>query len=163
MSPLLLRLISKFMLQLRDKFCLHVQVFPCRSLFVASQDVATSQPGHGVFESITRGMKPGGNEGPGWQDSTMKISVHFIHFYPSKVPNFNPDWHAPPLSRRLPFEHSSPKMGSLDFEAVHSTLCPSIISTHSISKLHLLMFQCSVVGAVMLNAITDGQGCTLCA
>ncbi len=33
-----------------DEFCLYVKVFPCRSLFGASRNIATSQPGHGVFE-----------------------------------------------------------------------------------------------------------------
>ncbi len=31
-------------------FCLHVKVSPSRSLFAASQNLATSQPGHGVVE-----------------------------------------------------------------------------------------------------------------
>ncbi len=92
-----------------DEFCLHVKVSPCRSLFVASQNVATSQPGHMVFECFctwcrrTSGMKPCGNDGQGGQDSAMKISVHFIHFYPLKKPYFSPVWHAS-LSRWLPFK-----------------------------------------------------------
>ncbi len=55
--------------------------------------------------------------------------------------------------------HSSIKMGSLDIELVYSTLCPSITSTHSTSKFHLNMFQYSIGGAVMLDAITYGKDC----
>ncbi len=80
----------------------------------------------------TRGMKPCGNVGPGGWDRPMKILGHFIHFYPLKKSNFSPVWHGHPSSC-LPFEHPGTKMGSLDFEPVHSTLHPSFTSTCSTS------------------------------
>ena len=55
----------------------------------------------------------------------MKISGHFTNIYPLKMPNFYPVSHAP-LSSCLPFEHYSPKMGSLDIEPLYSPLCPRI-------------------------------------
>ncbi len=39
-------------------------------------------------------MNPGGNGGPGDQDSSMKISANFIHVYPLKKPNFSSVWHS---------------------------------------------------------------------
>ena len=98
----------------------------------------------------------------GGQDSSVKLSVHFIHFYPLKRPNFFSVWHGPP-SRWLPFEHSSTKVGSLDIDPVYSTLYPSITSTCSTSNFHFNTFQYSIEGAVMLDAITYGQDCTLVA
>ncbi len=62
-----------------------------------------------------------------------------------------------PSSSCLTFEHSSTKMGSLDIGPVYSTLCPRIKSTRSTSKFHLNMFQYSVGGAVMPDAIAYGQ------
>ncbi len=100
-------------------------------------------------------MNPSGNGGPGGPDSPMKISGHFINVFPRKKPNFSPVWHAL-LSRWLPFEHSGTKMGSLDFEPLHSTLCPSITSTRSTSKFHLNTFHYSIGGSVMPDAITYG-------
>ncbi len=67
----------------------------------------------------------------------------------------------PPPSRWPSFEHSSTKMGSLDIEPVHSTLCPSITTTRSTSKFHFNTFQYSIEGAIMLHAITCGQDCTV--
>ncbi len=58
---------------------------------------------------------PAKMNGPRGWDYPMKISVHFIHFYPLKKPYFSPVWHAP-LSRWFPFEHCSTKIGSLDIE-----------------------------------------------
>ena len=105
-------------------------------------------------------MNPGGNGGPGGQDSSAKISANFINIYPLKKPNSSSVWHGPPSSC-LPFEHSSTKMGSLDIDPVYSTLCPRITSTRSTSKFHFNMFQYSVGGAVMPDAITFGQDCRL--
>ena len=42
-------------------------------------------------------MNPSGNGGPGGQDSSIKISANFIHFYPLKKPNFSSVWHGPSL------------------------------------------------------------------
>ncbi len=78
-------------------------------------------------------MKPGGNDGPGGWDCSMKVSVHFINICPLKKPNFQPLWHAS-LSSWSCFEHCDIKMGSPDNEALYSTLCLSIISTCSTSK-----------------------------
>ncbi len=89
-------------------------------------------------------------------DSSMKVSANFIHFYLLKMPYFYSVWCGPP-SRWPSFEHSSTKMGSLDIDPVYSTLCPSITSTCSTSKFHPNMFQYSVGGAVIPNAITYGQ------
>ena len=104
------------------------------------------------------GVNPSGNGRPGGWDCPMKISASFIHFYPLKKSNFSSVWHAL-LSRWLPFEHSSTKMGSLDIDPVYSTLCPSITATRSTSKFHLNMFQYSVGGDVMTDTITYGQDC----
>ncbi len=51
-------------------------------------------------------------------------------------------------------------MGSLDIDPVYSTSRPSITSTRSTSKFHLIMFQYSPGVAVMLDAITYSQDCT---
>ncbi len=102
-------------------------------------------------------MNPAGKCLPLGPDCSMKISANFIHFYPLKKPYFCSVWHTP--SRWPSFEHSSTKMGSLNIELVYSTLCPSITATHSTSKFHLNMFQYSVGGAVLLDAITYGQDC----
>ncbi len=64
-----------------------------------------------------------------------------------------------PLSGWALFEHSGPKMSSLDIEPLYSTLCPSNTSTRLTSKIHLNMFQCNVWGDVRLGAITYVQGC----
>ncbi len=104
-------------------------------------------------------MNPGGNDGPGGPDSSMKISANFIHFFPLKKLLFSPVWHGPP-SRWPPFEHSSTQMGSLDIDHVYSTLCPSITATCSTSKFHLNMLQYSASGLAMLDAFTYGKDCT---
>ncbi len=96
------------------------------------------------------------------QDSSGKISVHFIHFYPLNKPNFSSIWHAPPPPPGwLPFEHSGTKMSSLDIDPVYSTLCPRITAAPSTPTSHLNTFQYSVGGAVILNAITYSQECNL--
>ncbi len=64
-------------------------------------------------------MNPGGNDGPGGADSSMKISANFIHFYPLKKPYFCSVWRGPPPSRWPSFEHSSTKMVSLDIDLVY--------------------------------------------
>ncbi len=61
---------------------------PCRSLNVASQNVATSQHGHAVFVcllTVPEGLNPPGNGRPGVQGWPMKISGNFINFYPLKM------------------------------------------------------------------------------
>ncbi len=63
------------------------------------------------------------------------------------------------VSRWLPFDYSSAKMGGLDIDSVYSTLCPSITSTRFTSKFHFNTFQYSVWGAVMLDTITYGHDC----
>ncbi len=60
-----------------------------------------------------------------------------------------------------PFEHSGAKMGSLDIDTMYSRLCRRITSTRSTSKVHLNMFQYSVWGAVMTDAITYSKHCCL--
>ncbi len=107
---------------------------------------------------MTREVKPGGNGGPGDQDSSVNISVHFINVCPLKKPNFQPLWRAS-LSRWPPFEHSGTKMGSPDNEALYSTLCLSIISTCSTSKFHLKMSKCSAWGVVMPMANLYAKDC----
>ncbi len=103
-------------------------------------------------------MNPPGKCQPLGLDSPMKISSNFIHVCPLKKSNFSSVWHGP-LSRWLPFEHPSAKMGILDIDPVHSTLCPSITSTPSTSNFHSNMLQYSVSGLVMLDASTYGQDC----
>ncbi len=103
-------------------------------------------------------MNPGGNSGPGGQDSSAKISANFIHVYPLNKPNFSSVWHGS-LSSWLLFEPSSSKMGSLDIDPVYSTLCPRITFTRSTPKFHLNTFQYSIGGAVMPDSITYGQDC----
>ncbi len=125
-----------------DEFRLHVKVSPCRSLFAASHNVATSQPGHRVLECLR--MTPDDPGSESWKDSPIKFSGPILSmFTPSKSPNFSPVWHGL-VSRCLPFEHSSTKMGSLDIDTVCSALCPSIISTRSTSKFRFNTFQWSV-------------------
>ncbi len=101
------------------------------------------------------GVNPPGNGRPGDQDPCMKISGNFINNDPLKMPNFYPLWHAPPPL--VVFLLSI--VGSLDTDPVYSTLCPSITSTCSTSKVHLNMFRYSVGGDVTLDAITCGQDC----
>ena len=106
-----------------DEFCLHVKLSPHRSLFVASPNLATSQPGHGVFACLLMapegrrawGMSPTGKCLPLGLDSSMKISANFIHFYPLKKPYFCSIWRGPP-SRWPSSEHCSTEMGSLDID-----------------------------------------------
>ncbi len=98
--------------------------------------------------------------GQGGQGSSVKSSVHFIHFYPLKKPNFSSVWHGS-LSRWLPFEHSGTKMGSLNIDPVHSTLCPSITSTRSTTNFHFNTFQYNVSGLVMLDTFIYGKDCIL--
>ncbi len=146
-----------------DAFCLHVKLSPCLSLFAASPNLATSWPGHRVFACLlivprAWGMNPTGKCLPLGPDCSMKFSANFIHFYPLKKSYFCSVWPGP-LSRGLPFEHSSSKMGTLDIELVYSTLCPSITSTHSSSKFCFNTFQYSIGGAIMLDAITYSQDC----
>ena len=98
-------------------------------------------------------MNPGGKGGPGGLDSSsMKISANFIHVYPLKKANFSSVWHGP-LTRWLPFEHSSTKTGSLNTGPVYSTLCPSTKSIRSTSKFHLNMLQYSIGGDVMTDTL----------
>ena len=135
---------------------------PCRSVFAASRNVATSQPDTGFLHpcSLRRrawGVNPSGNGGPGGQDSCIKFSGSFIHVCPLKKPNFSSVWHAPPPFRWLPFEHFGTKMGSLDIDPVCSTFCPSTTSTRSTTNFHSTMFQYSVSGLVMLDAFTSGK------
>ncbi len=61
-----------------DEFCQHVKSSPCRSLSVASLNLGTSQPRHGVFECLRMAPEGLGNES-------------------QKMPNFSPTWHGPPL------------------------------------------------------------------
>ena len=104
-------------------------------------------------------MNPGGNGVPGGQDSSVKISVHFITVYPLKKPNFSSVWHGPSLTW-VPFEHSITKMGSLDNQPLYSTLCPSITCTHSTSNFHSNTFQ-YVSSLVMLDTFTYGKDRTV--
>ncbi len=105
-------------------------------------------------------MNPTGKCLPLGPCSSMKISVHCIHVYPLKKPYVCSVWCGPP-SRWPSFKHSTSKMGILDIEPVHSTLCPSLTSTRSTSKFHFNLFQYSIGGAVMPDTITYGQDCTL--
>ncbi len=81
-----------------NEFCLHVKLTPCHSLFVASLNLAASQPRQGFFECFHIAPEGLGNESP------LKMSVlgsgfsheNFINIYPLKMPNFSPVWHAPP-------------------------------------------------------------------
>ncbi len=144
-----------------DEFCLPVKVSLCRSLFAASLNVATSQPGYGVFECLLMAPEGLGSEsrwkwwarGSGFFCKNLsQFSANFIPFYPLQKSNFSSVWHDSP-SRWLPFEHSGTQMGSLGIDPVYSTLCSSISSTRSTSKFHLNTFQNSVGGAVKLDAI----------
>ncbi len=107
-------------------------------------------------------MQPRGNDWPGGWDSSMKISANFIHVFPLKKPLFSPVWHGP-HSRWPPFEHSSTKMGSLDIDPVYSTLCPSITSTCSTSKItstcFSTVFQVSSCLTHLLTARTVHKQC----
>ncbi len=139
---------------------------PCRSLFAASQNVATSQPGHGVFACLLIALEGLGSESrwKWWVRGSGFFLKTFSQFHPLLSPGkarflFCLAW-SPPPSRWLPFEHSSTKMGSLDIYLVHLTLCPIIKSTRSTSQFHFNMVQYSVGGAVMPDATTYGQDCS---
>ncbi len=82
-------------------------------------------------------MNPGGNGGPGGPDSPMKISAEFIHVYPLKKPVL---FGMAPSPGGLLLSTST-KMGSLDFDPVYSTLCPSITLTRSTSNFHSNMLE----------------------
>ncbi len=121
-------------------------------------------PDTGFLRACAQSLRAWGVNSPGevgqeGQDSPMKISDNFIHFYPLKKPKFQPLHHAP-LSRWPPLEHSRTKMSGLDVEPLYSTLCPSFTSTHSTSKFHFNMFRKSVEGEVMLDAVTYGKDCS---
>ncbi len=136
---------------------------PCRSLFAASWNIATSQPGHGVSACLLIAPKGLGSESQ-WKCWTRRSGffcknlVHFIHVYPLKKPNFSSVWHGP-LSKWLPFEYSSTKMGSLDIQPLYSTLYPRITLTRSTSNFYSNTCQYHVSGLVMLDAFTYGKNC----
>ncbi len=90
---------------------------------------------------------------PPWEFQSISFT-----FLPWRKLNFSSVWHGP-LSRWLPFEPSSSKMGSLDIDPVYSTLCPSITSTRSTSRFCFNTFQYSIGGAVMLDTKTYGRDC----
>ncbi len=138
-------------------------VSPCRSLFAATHNVATSQPRHRVFACLLMALEGLGSEfqwkwwarGPGF------FHENFSQFHPHLPLEKNKflfclAW--PPYNC-LPLEHSGTKMGRLDIGPVYSTLCPSITSTCPTSKFHLNMFQYSIGGAVTPDEITYGQDC----
>ena len=112
-----------------DEYCLHVnRLSPCCSLFAASPNLATSQPGNRVLSACawrqrTRGVNPGGNDGPGGWDCFMKVSANFVHFYPLKKSFFCSVWRGP-LSRWPSFEHSN---------IIHIDLC----TEHCVPVSHL--------------------------
>ncbi len=121
---------------------------PCHTFFTPSRNPATFGLDHRVLHGsawcqMTQGVTPGGNNGPGGWDCSMKISVHFINVCPLKKPNFQPLWCATPSSWSQ-FEHCTIKMGIPNIEPLYPILCPSITSTCSTSKLPLKMSQCSM-------------------
>ncbi len=76
-------------------------------------------------------MNPGGNGGPGGQNSPMKISANFIHFYPPKKPNFSSVWHGPP-SRGFFLSTLAPK-----WAASALTCALNIVFQYQIYTLHI--------------------------
>ncbi len=150
-----------------NEFCLPVKVSPCHSLFAASLNLATSQPGHRVFACLLIVPEGLGSESP-WQWWPRGVRILLWNF--QSISSTFTLWKdqisvlfgmRPLPSRWRPFEHFSTKVGSPDIDPVYSTLCPSITSTCSTSKFHFNTFQYSIEGAVMLDAITYGQDCTL--
>ncbi len=115
---------------------------PCRSLFVASQNVATSQPGHRVFECLRMAPEDPRNQTlwKWWARGSGFFCENFSPFHPLLPPQkaIFQSCLACPSS---PFEDCSTKMGILDIEPVYSTLCPSITSTRSTSKFHFNTFR----------------------
>ncbi len=64
---------------------------PCRSLFVASLNLAASLPGHRVFACLLIAPEDLGNESH-WKMSAWRSGFfheNFIHVYPLKKPNFS--------------------------------------------------------------------------
>ncbi len=137
---------------------------PSRSLFAPSQNVATSQPGRGVFACLLMAQEGLGSESrwKWWARGSRFFCKNFSQFHPClprEKANFQSCLAWPPCSC-LRFEHSGTKMGRLDIGPVYSTLCPKITSTRSTSKFHFNTFQYSIGGAVMPDAMTFGQDCT---
>ncbi len=98
-----------------DAFCLHVKLSPCLSLFAASPNLATSRPRHGVFACLLIVPEGLGDESPRKMSAFGSRLFHenFNQFHPLLPPQkviflFCLAW---PLSRGLPFEHSSSKKG----------------------------------------------------
>ena len=143
-----------------DEFCLPVKLSPHCSLLVPSPTLATSRPGHRVFACLLMAPEGLGDDSP-WKMfafGSRLFHENFSQFHPLQKATFVFCLAWPP-SRWPSFEHSSTKMGSLNIDPVYSTLCPRITSTHSSSKFYFNIFQYSVGGAVMPDAITYGQDC----
>ncbi len=98
-----------------------------------------------AWHQRTQGMQPCGNDWPGGWDCPMKISGHFIPFFPLKKPLFSPVWLGSPPSRGLLLSILAPNRAALTL-----TLC-----------FHSNMLQYSVSGLVMLDAFTYGKDCMI--
>ncbi len=77
-------------------------------------------------------MNPGGNGGPGGQDSSVKISSNFIHFYPLKRPDFFSVWHGPPPPGSFLLSIEAPKWAAWTLTSVLN-----IVSQHHIYTFHI--------------------------
>ncbi len=136
---------------------------PWLSLFAASLNLATSQPGHRVFACVLIAPEGLGDESP-WKMSAFGSRLFHENFsqfhplinYPLKKSYFCYVWHGPP-SRWPSFEHSSVKMGSLNIELVYSTLRSSITAARSTSKFHFNTFQYSVGGTSCLMQLLTAR------
>ncbi len=144
-----------------NEFCLHVSSCHSRS-FTEPSNLSTRTRGFWVLahgaewpgERIPLEMVCLVGRIPPWKFQAISSA-----FAPWKSQISSPSGMPPPPLQVASF--SSTKMGSFDIEALYSTLCPRITSTCFISKFHLNMFQNSIWGDVMFNAITYGQDCTL--
>ena len=85
-----------------NAFCLPVKLSPCRSLFAASPNLATSRPRHRVFACLLIAPEVLGSESQ-WKMSAFGSRFFLEKFqpisyiYPLKKPNFCSVWRAPPL------------------------------------------------------------------
>ncbi len=137
------------------EFCLHVKVSPCCTLFVASPNLATSQPGHGVFACLLMAPEGLGSESQ-WEWCARGFGFpheNFSQFHPCLPPQRVPSPDGFLLSILAP-----------KWAAMTLTLC----TQHCVPGSHLHVphqnststhFQYRIGGAVMLDAVTYGQDC----
>ncbi len=121
-----------------DEFCLPVKVSPCRSLFAASQNVASSKPGHGFFACLLIAPDGQGNE------SHWKMLAWGSGFSHENFSQFHLCW--PPEVLRWTF----------DVEHVDVILGCTVKNRGSMWRLPILVLHCWIGGQLQRVAhLTD--------